>query len=353
MGKPIDHPEQLNLDSGEIRQNLAAYIRDRTQADTVSVAGVSRLPGGAIQENWALRIRLQGGSHPGERDWVLRTDSPSAVAASLTRAQEYAVLGVAHAAGIKVPEPISLCRDLSVIGRDFFLMERLFGVVTGHRLTKEQSLVPDGAVLAEELGANLARLHRVTPPRPELDFLPLPGRSPALATVAEYRNHLDAIGAVRPVLEWGLRWCEWNAPGEATVCLIHRDYRTGNYMVGEGRLAGILDWEFAGWGDPREDLGWFSARCWRFAGSDREAGGIAAIDPFLAGYEKISGHRFSREDLSYWQVMAHLRWAVIALQQAWRHISGQQRSLELALTGRLVPELEQEIIALTRGDSHE
>jgi hypothetical protein len=44
--------------------------------------------------------------------------------------------------------------------------------------------------------------------------------------------------------------------------------------------------------------------------------------------------------------MAHLRWAIIALQQADRHISGQQRSLELALTGRILPELELTIIDL-------
>ena len=44
--------------------------------------------------------------------------------------------------------------------------------------------------------------------------------------------------------------------------------------------------------------------------------------------------------------MAHLRWAIIALQQADRHISGQQRSLELALTGRILPELELTIIEL-------
>ena len=59
------------------------------------------------------------------------------------------------------------------------------------------------------------------------------------------------------------------------ITLIHRDYRTGNYLVDEGRLAGVLDWEFAGWGDPREDIGWFTARCWRFGGVEREAGGIA------------------------------------------------------------------------------
>jgi len=42
--------------------------------------------------------------------------------------------------------------------------------------------------------------------------------------------------------------------------------------------------------------------------------------------------------------MAHLRWAVIALEQGYRHISGAEPSLELALTGRLTPELERSIL---------
>ncbi|MNT81260.1 hypothetical protein D3C71_1836830 [compost metagenome] len=49
----------------------------------------------------------------------------------------------------------------------------------------------------------------------------------------------------------------------------------------------------------------------------------------------------------YWEVMAHLNWALIAIQQAERHVSGQERSLNLALTGHIVPELEWEILNLT------
>ena len=45
--------------------------------------------------------------------------------------------------------------------------------------------------------------------------------------------------------------------------------------------------------------------------------------------------------------MAHIRWAVIAADQAMRHISGEERSLELALTGHIVPELEWEILAMS------
>jgi hypothetical protein len=42
-----------------------------------------------------------------------------------------------------------------------------------------------------------------------------------------------------------------------------------------------------------------------------------------------------------------LRWAVIALQQTLRFIDAGERSLELALTGRMLPELEAQMLALT------
>jgi hypothetical protein len=46
--------------------------------------------------------------------------------------------------------------------------------------------------------------------------------------------------------------------------------------------------------------------------------------------------------------MAHIRWAVIALQQARRHTAGGERSLELALTGRIVHELQYEALRIIR-----
>ena len=41
-----------------------------------------------------------------------------------------------------------------------------------------------------------------------------------------------------------------------------------------------------------------------------------------------------------------MRWAVIALQQAERHLGGAQASLALALTGRMVPGMEYDMLAL-------
>ena len=45
--------------------------------------------------------------------------------------------------------------------------------------------------------------------------------------------------------------------------------------------------------------------------------------------------------------MAHVRWAVVAIEQAQRFCSGQENSLLLALTGHIVPELEWEILNMT------
>jgi aminoglycoside phosphotransferase (APT) family kinase protein len=130
------------------------------------------------------------------------------------------------------------------------------------------------------------------------------------------------------------------------IVLIHQDFRTGNYLVDEQGLTAILDWEFAAWGDPMSDVGWFCAKCWRFGAGTASRAASPARAPFYRGYEAASGRASIPTAVHYWEIAAHVRWAVIALQQAARHLSGAQRSLELALTGRIVPELELEILSL-------
>ena len=106
--------------------------------------------------------------------------------------------------------------------------------------------------------------------------------------------------------------------------------------------------QFAAFGNPLEDVGWIFAKCWRFAGKAKPAGGIAEAEDFLLPYQEAAGREVPPSALVYWQVIAHIRWAIIALQQARRHLSGSEPSLELALTGSIVAELEYEIVSLTR-----
>ncbi len=336
--------------SGEclgLQKKLELYLEKVLPGSSVVIEGMQRLSGGAIQENWLLNVQVTGGDNSGQHQWVLRTDAKSAVDVSMSRADEYAVLKTVFEAGVEVPAPFWLCTDLEVIGREFFVMQAVAGTAAGHRLVKDDVLVPDRPALCRDLGRNLARLHTIKPPHDRLMFLPAPVADPAQGMIEQYLGFLDELPWSFPVIEWGLRWLQRNKPEPAEVCLIHRDFRTGNYMVDRGAVSGILDWEFTAWGDWREDIGWLTAKCWRFGKNENVAGGVGALSDVMAGYSEICPRTISGEELRYWQVMAHVRWAIIAVQQADRHLSGQQHSLELALTGRMVPELENNILQLT------
>ena len=326
------------------QERLERWIAQAIGAQACRVERLSMLSGGAIQENWALDLLVTGGPRDGRHRLVLRTDAPSRLPVSHDRMEEFAILTVAHRAGVTVPEPWVACPDVEVIGKRFYLMNRCPGEARGQRLTKDPAVLGSGAKLGFQLGLELARLHRIRPPMTDLAFLRLPDGAAATARVTEYRGYLDQMGRHEPVLEWALRELERWAPGPVPPVLCHQDFRTGNYLVEDGRLAAILDWEFAGWSDPMEDIGWMLSSPWRFANPRLEAGGIAGAEDFLAGYEAESGSRVERTALPYWQSMAVVRWAVIALLQAERHLSGRERSLELALTGHVLPELEAELL---------
>lgn len=51
-------------------------------------------------------------------------------------------------------------------------------------------------------------------------------------------------------------------------------------MINGDQISGILDWEFTQWGDRREDLGWFTSKCWRFGQDENIAGGIGSYKDF-------------------------------------------------------------------------
>ncbi len=331
------------------KEALEAFLTAASGSEGVDLEDVRPLTGGAIQENWLLDLQIHGGSFRDLRQVVLRTDAVSTVAVSRSRAEEFALLKAAGAAGVTAPEPLWLCEDESVLGKSFYVMTCAQGTAAPHRLMKELELGGDREALAERLGVELAKIHSIAPPQPELAFLGDPEEQPALRAVARCRDYLDRLGACSLALEWGLRWCELHAPPSAAPVLVHQDFRTGNYMVDRQGLTAILDWEFCDWGDAMSDIGWFCAKCWRYTHPELEAGGIATRDAFYRGYTGQSGRSVDARAVAYWEVMAHLRWAIIALQQGERTLSGAEESLELALTGRVYPPgLELEILRSTR-----
>ena len=234
-------------------------------------------------------------------------------------------------AGTTVPEPLWCCEYASVLGRPFAVSRFAPGVAAAHLLVRNEELGGSRPALLGRIGEELARLQTVPLDTASLAFLPKPEPSPALAYVAEFRAALDAHPRPRP----------------AQLVLVHGDYRNGNFMVDDDGLRGVLDWEFARWGDPLEDVGWLTARCWRANRFDRPVGGLGPREDLERGYREAGGiGDLEPAAVHYWEVMAHVRWAIIAIHQGERHTSGRQPSLELALTGRIPDEVEIEILTM-------
>lgn len=323
---------------------IADFFRDKTQATEVSVTAIKKLTGGAIQQNFAVQVAIKGGDWAGEHNWVLRCDSESEIGESMTREQEYALLVHAYDNGVRVPKPLWL-GDSSLIGRPFFVMEQVYGITQGSLAVNAQKYTCDRDTLVRELGDQLARIHAMND-APQLNFLPTADTTSGIAQLKHYQAYLASLEENYPIIELAIRQLLINAPDISAPVISHRDYRTGNFMLNEQGLVAVLDWEFSGWSNRHEDIGWFCAPCWRFSRRDLEAGGLGERELFYEAYESRSGVTIDPKQASYFELFATVRWAIIAIEQSYRHLSGAQSSLELALTGHIVPVLEKDLLLM-------
>lgn len=322
---------------------LDGWLADVLDMPGARVVAAAKLSGGAIQENWAVTVAAGAAS----RRLVIRRDAPATIAASRSRAEEFALIAAAHRAGVRVPEPLGFCDDPAVIGAPFAAMAWVEGTGYGPKVVRDLTLGGDRLALGRELGRQMALIHAIRPDAALARILGPRPADPARDAVAVLRGWLDARPTPRPGLEWALRWAERHAPPPDRVTLTHQDFRSGNVLIDADGLTAVLDWEFAAWSDPACDIGWFCARCWRFSRPDLEGGGIAPRSAVLEGYAAAGGTVPDPDRIRWWEVMAHARWAVIALQQGDRHAGGAEPSLHLALTGRIADVLEYQLLRMT------
>jgi aminoglycoside phosphotransferase (APT) family kinase protein len=328
------------------RERLARFLCEAAGARAVDIVELRPLAGGAVQENWLVIATIEGGAFAGRRKLVLRSDAATSLSMSSDRATEFAMQRLVHAAGVTVPEPVFLCRDTAVIGKPFFVMRWMPGSADGERIVAGE-IGGSRAVLAERLARELAKLHKLRPTGDAVPGLGAPPDDAAAARLGPLARFIAGHGEPHPVAEWGIRWLRRHAPAPVAPVLCHGDFRTGNYLADEHGLTALLDWDFAGWSDPDEDIAWFCLGYWRFGAYAREAGGLVPRTAFHRAYAAASGRVIDPARARYWEVMAALRWLVIALEQRDRFLKGGERSLKLLLNGRRPAECELEILRLT------
>ncbi len=311
----------------------------------VGIENLRRESGGASRQTWSFDAVAAGT----RQELILRRDPPTvaggekASSTSLDRATEFGVLRAAFQGGVRAPEVLFELTAEDGLG-DAFVMRRIGGTAIARKLLRDAPYAQARTRIASQLGEIAARIHSV-----DIVRLPSLARREAADQIASLRATLDTLDQPQPVFELALGWLDRRKPAPATKpVLVHGDYRTGNYLADETGVTAILDWEGAHLGDPIEDLGWLCVKSWRFGAIDRPAGGFGSREQLWQAYERAGGGAVDPARAHWWEVFGTVRWGVICLTQAWRHLSGSVKSMELASIGRRAVETEVDLLQLLK-----
>jgi aminoglycoside phosphotransferase (APT) family kinase protein len=296
--------------------------------------GLRRLSGGASRETWAFDAE--------GRPLILQRERKGSARTAGMRT-EAALLRAAGAEGVPVPGVVATAGDEpDALGSAWMVVDRVDGETIARKILRDDEFAAARPVLAAQCGDALAGIHRI----PAASVPDLHGGD----QVAQLRATLDAAGEPHPAFELGFRWLDRHRPPAvgARDTVVHGDFRNGNLVVGPDGLRAVLDWELAHRGDPLEDLGWLCVRAWRF-GAEPRVGGFGTVDELVGAYEAASGEVVDRAALHWWEVLGTLKWGIICVLQAFTHLSGMVRSVELAAIGRRVCEVEHDLLLLLPG----
>lgn len=182
--------------------------------------------------------------------------------------REFNVLSKLSAVYPPAPKPILFCDDTSVIGAEFYLMERRHGVIIrGSFATAgasaralhdlENSQRSRQKVCAGFIN-NLASLHSLDLTSAGLTDLGRPEGYNRRQVEGWSRRYLAAATEDSREMESSISWLNDNTPRESGAALVHNDYKFDNVMLDPddlSRITAVLDWEMVTVGDPLMDLG--------------------------------------------------------------------------------------------------
>ena len=228
-----------------------------------------------------------------------------------------------------VPAMIALCEDHTIMGSDFYVMERVVGEIFRRDISDE--ITPQNIeVMADSLISGLVDLHKVDASiLSELNK----GHGYVHRQVEGWsKRYRNALTDDVPDGEKVMAWLDANQLEDIDSCIIHGDWRIDNVVfdLEHARIAGVLDWELATVGDPLMDLG-SALAYWvdrddepAFASLRRQPShlpGMPTREEFVARYLQLSGRRC--DDFTFYEVFGLFRLAVI-IQQIWaRYRAGQ------------------------------
>ncbi|MCR9276686.1 MAG: phosphotransferase family protein [Pseudomonadaceae bacterium] len=249
--------------------------------------------------------------------------------------REYRIVSALHGSAVPVAEAPAHCDDSEINGAPFYIMDFVDGTVLHDGETASALSQQERMSLSEHVIDVLASLHTVDPDAVGLGQL---GRKEAYLErqlkrwnkqwVATKTDEIPAMEATAALLEEQM-------PEQIGSAIVHGDYRLGNMMVADGRIAAVLDWELCTLGDPLADVGyllnnWMSKEEDELAATPTSAGGFASRDQLCARYEAATGRSLAK--INYYRAFSHWRLAAIGQGVYKRYLvgaMGEDRDIDL------------------------
>ena len=257
---PVRPGEEIN------EKNLAQYLLVHFP-DAAGEVAVTQFHSGSSNLTYLVKI--------GDVEYVLRRPPfGNTVKTAHDMSREFHVLSKLSAVYSPAPKPLLFCDDESVIGSEFYLMERRNGLIIRGKaervssphvskgLDGESRTIEDSQdyriEVCESFIQNLADLHSLDYKAAGIGDLGRPDGYARRQVEGWTKRYFAAKTHNHPELEVAIAWLNNNIPAESGASLVHNDYKFDNIMLDPGdltQITAVLDWEMVTIGDPLMDLG--------------------------------------------------------------------------------------------------
>jgi aminoglycoside phosphotransferase (APT) family kinase protein len=236
-----------------------------------------------------------------------------------------------------VPEMRAHCADTSIIGTEFYVMQRVDGIILRKNLPPTMQLSPDltRKMCLAALDA-LISLHQVDYRAAGLESIGAGAGYTRRQIEGWSKRYRDARTWNVPRGEGIMTWLMANLPAHERICITHNDFRLDNLVLSRDdptQIVGVLDWELATLGDPLMDLG-NSMAYWVQADDDflgrstrrqpTHLPGMLTRREVLEYYCAKTG--FTPENWAFYEVYGLFRLSAIAQQIYYRYHKKQTRN---------------------------
>jgi aminoglycoside phosphotransferase (APT) family kinase protein len=234
----------------------AALIDSYLKAQIPGLSGtaqISQFPGGASNLTYLIQ-------YP-EQELVLRRPPFGQKARSAhDMGREYRIINQLKDAFPYCPKAYVHCTDESLIGSEFYVMERINGIILRSDLPPELGLDAEKTqALCKNFIDRLVQLHRVDYQACGLGDLGKPQGYVQRQIHGWSERYDKARTPDAPQWDVVKAWLVDKMPADHPVpAIVHNDYRFDNVLLDPANpmnIIGVLDWELTTLGDPLMDLG--------------------------------------------------------------------------------------------------